>query len=844
MTSPQQSGMNLGNAYGQIVIDSSGVQRGVQEAQRIFNNGIQSMGRSIENFGTQIQNLGANLTLLTAPILGMGVAGVRTAATFEDAMAEIAARTGLTGEALDTIRDKALQMGADTKFSAQDAADGFLQLLASGSSVEEAMIQIEAVMMGAAAAGSDLGFTADGLTDIMAAMGLEASESVRVMDALIDASGSSSASFEDLIAGFSNVGPVARNFGLSVEDVAATLAVFSENGIKGSEAGTQLRSMLNNMTRDTEDVRGMWEQLGVSMFDAEGNARNLNDIIADLNVAMEGMSDQERTNAITTLAGTYGQMGLSALLATGGIDEMQAAMASQSDFADIATERMGTFNGAMDSLKGSIETLMITAFTPFIEMLTPLIQQVIGVVNAFTEWVAANQAVVQPILQVMAVLIPMGPALFAIGTAISAFGGILSTIGAALAFIVSPIGLIIAAVVALGAAWATNFMGIQETLQPIIDGIQAFASQVVTHINGIWTAFQEGGLSNAASYVYDNIITPLVNAVASVDWSAVGTSILNAIGTALQTLGTWATWAYDNILLPLWNNFTTAVQSIDWGQVGLAIINAVGTALQLAADFGVWIYDNILIPLVSNAQTAIESIDWFSVGSGIVNAIGSILKTTFDFVAWIIDSIFSPITSNTDAATGQVDWSGVGTSLLSAIGNFLRGAFDFIQWLMDNVLSPLILGAADAIGRLDWSSIGTNLMESIANALPNIVQWVHDNIIAPIQNALANFDPMGAINQGASNIQTFFNQVGGALGWAEGGIVGYAGGGMVEAIVGERGPERVTLPVGSQVHATSSGNTPSIGTLVIQANSEAQGAAGMRGALAEWDKVMNERNFQ
>lgn len=459
MTTPQggQGGFNLGNAYGKVLIDASQVQQGLSQAERQIQGFGQRMAGAFDGIGASMQGIGTQLTVATAPLAAMGAVGVRTAATFQDSMAEISARTGATGEALDAIRNKALQLGADTQFSAQQASEAFLQLLTSGSSVEEAMQQIDAVLAGAAASGSNLGFAADALTDVMAAFGLEASQSEAVMQTLIDATGSSSATFESLVQGFANVGPMARNMGLSVEDTAAVLAVFSENGIKGAEAGTQLRSMLNNMTRDTPKVTGMWEELGISMFDANGQARNLNDIISDLNRVLDGASDARRTEVITTLAGTFGQMGLSALLATGGIEDMVNVMSEQASMSELAEKRMATFNGQLTSLQGSIETLMISAFTPILEILTPVISKMIEAVNAVREWTIENPELTTKIIGFGAALVALGPILWTVGTALRGVGFIIGTLA-------NPIGIAIAATTALYVAFETNFLGIRDLI--------------------------------------------------------------------------------------------------------------------------------------------------------------------------------------------------------------------------------------------------------------------------------------------------------------------------------------------------------------------------------------------
>ncbi len=280
----------------------------------------------------------------------------------------------------------------------------------------------------------------------------------------------------------------------------------------------------------------------------------------------------------------------------------------------------------------------------------------------------------------------------------------------------------------------------------------------------------------------------------------------------------------------------TAIGNVDWGTVGTTLMTAIGTAIQTLGTWATWIYDNLLNPLLLNAKTAIESIDWGQVGYDIMMAIGAAIMAVVDFVTWIMDYLFTPMTENAEGAASGIDWGSVGTAILTAIASAIGAVINFISWFGETVLIPLIAGAITAISQVDWGGIGTSIMDAIRNTLPNIAQWVTDNVITPIRNALANFDPMGAINQGASNIGSFFGQVGSALGLAEGGVV--------NAVVGERGPERVALPVGSQVTPTSGSNMPSIGTMIIQANTEAGGAAAMRGALSEWDRVMSERNFQ
>ena len=318
---------NLGTAYGAIVISTEGIQNAVREAQGLLDGLVSGVGQSLTQFGDQVANIGQNLTLLTAPIAAFGVAGIRAASDFEGAMTEISARTGLVGEDLQQVSEFAQQMGADTIYSAQEAAEAMLGLLASGQSVEQAMATLPIVLQTAAASGGDLGRTAEGITAILAgfqlqvdrlspstraladelgvtndeliafqnggdpgdvdmtseaisrlaqSMGMTNAEfytylnwnedAATVSDTLARAAGASQASIQGLQDAFVNVGPVAAGYGFSVNQTAAALAVLSQNGIQGAEAGTALKSMLQNMVRPTDDVQGAWDALGTSLY--------------------------------------------------------------------------------------------------------------------------------------------------------------------------------------------------------------------------------------------------------------------------------------------------------------------------------------------------------------------------------------------------------------------------------------------------------------------------------------------------------------------------------------------------------------------------------------------------
>jgi len=263
----------------------------------------------------------------------------------------------------------------------------------------------------------------------MSAFGLSVKDANGVVQALASASGASSATMSDLIAGFANVGNIGKDFRLSVGDTATVLAIFAENGLKGAEAGTQLRSMLTNMSRTTSDVHEAWKSLGTSLYDATGTMRPLEDVIDDLNRAMEGMSDEDRNFYIQTLAGSFGKMGLSALLAAGGMDSMKKRMEEVPDAAIIAAGKMDTFSQKLESLKGSMEGAAIKIFTPLLDALKPIAEELTLTANSVGEWAEANPELAAGIVKLGAIILVGMPILNLFVSTLTSLGALISAGG-------------------------------------------------------------------------------------------------------------------------------------------------------------------------------------------------------------------------------------------------------------------------------------------------------------------------------------------------------------------------------------------------------------------------------
>jgi len=728
-------GVNLGSAYGQIIL-SDNVDEAVNRAQQAFDRGISSIGRSMQSLGDSMVGMGSRITALTAPIAAFGATGVNAAMRFENALVEIGARAQLAGAELELVRAKALEIGRDTQFSAGQGAEAFLQLLTSGQSVEEAFATIDSVILGAAASGEELGFVSDALTDIMAQFGLAADDASMILQTLTNAASASSASFSDLVAGFQNSGGTAAQAGMSVEQLAATLSVLSENGIKGSEAGTALRSTLNALQRDTEDVIATMDSLGISLFNAAGNARPIEDVFQDIQDATAGMTDEQRIAVFNNLADAYARQGLAALTSGDGIDEMMEAMRDGANVTDIAASRMDTFDGSVKSLMGSIETLQIEVLTPFMNnTLQPLVEQITGITNRVTEWAKQNPELANTIVMIGAGLVTLGPLLIAAGTAISAIGG-------ALAFVLSPLGLIVAAVAAVGLAIVTDFGGvrtwIQANLLPVLSQLgEWFTTSVLPQMSEAWRAFSGllasvweeigpalGQLANwfvvdgipLMQSTIEQIFIPALNLMIDILvglWDLVGPVLGNLLTWFVETGLPAATNFLNEIAIPAISSLISILSGL-WGEVQVPLTQFRDFVVGIFEEIIGWIEDTI--GKFNDAITAIQSGGGLNrTGQGNGGLFGSGLGPDFDPIGGIRDVFDSggQAAPNSIAHVGRGQMGREVFAVGDQGGTFYPDFMDNLTRMVANVVSSRELPAAGNLSENRLSQAGQQIIVNI-----------------------------------------------------------------------------------------------------------------------------------
>ena len=280
---------------------------------------IAAKGEKLKTVGENISNVGTRLLPVTGAVVGLGTAAVKVAADFDTAMSKVAAVSGATGEELDALRDKAREMGAKTKFSASEAAEAMNYMAMAGWKTEDMLSGIEGVMNLAAASGEDLATTSDIVTDALTAFGLTAADSGHFADILAAASSNANTNVSMMGETFKYCAPIAGALGFSAEDTAEAIGLMANAGIKGSQAGTALRTIMNNLSGDVTICGSAIGEVTVATTNADGSMRDLSDILADCRTAFSGLSESEKAAAAESLVGKNAMSGFLALMNAGGI---------------------------------------------------------------------------------------------------------------------------------------------------------------------------------------------------------------------------------------------------------------------------------------------------------------------------------------------------------------------------------------------------------------------------------------------------------------------------------------------------------------------------------------------
>lgn len=334
--------MSDGKVVIETDLDSSGVESGLSRLQGTVTKGIAAIG-----------------------IGKLFSEAVKTGMDFEAQMSRVKAISGATGEEFVKLKEQAKQLGADTAFSATEAAEGMENLASAGFSTSEIIAAMPGMLGLAASSGEDLASSADIAASTLRGFGLEASSAGHVADVLAKNAAATNAAVADTGEAMKYVAPVAKSMGIEFEETAAAIGIMADAGIKGSQAGTTLRGALSRIAKPTKAMQETMDSLGLSFYDSNGKMKSLADITEMLETKMSGLTDEQKNQALVTLFGQESLSGMMALMDRGSgevrklTDEYKNCDGSAKDMAKTMQDNL---SGAVEEFGGSVESLGIEIF--------------------------------------------------------------------------------------------------------------------------------------------------------------------------------------------------------------------------------------------------------------------------------------------------------------------------------------------------------------------------------------------------------------------------------------------------------------------------------------------------
>lgn len=392
-----------------VILDAevTGFQSKMVAAGRTAQTALKSATDAAENQRASFDKIGRAAGLMGAAAAAGFVAPVMAAAKFDTAMSKIQAATGATGAELDRLREAAMQAGADTSFSASEAAAGIENLAKAGVSTADIMSGGLTGALSLAAAGElDVADAAEITATALAQFGLAGSEAEHVADLLAAGAGKAQGDVSDMSAALNQAGLVANATGLSIEETTATLAAFANQGLIGSDAGTSLKTMLQSLTPTTVKAQSAMEMYGISAYDATGTFIGMEEWAGRLAKGLGHMSDEQRNATMKTVFGSDAVRAANAVYEEGanGIASWTGKVNDAGFAAQQAETKMDNLAGDLERLKGSLETALIGAGSGAQGPLREVVQILTEVVNLFSRLPAPVQGGVTALAGLAAVM--------------------------------------------------------------------------------------------------------------------------------------------------------------------------------------------------------------------------------------------------------------------------------------------------------------------------------------------------------------------------------------------------------------------------------------------------------
>ncbi len=425
--------VNIGSAVGYLTLDRSPFTAGLMSAGRdldTFLNRTKSGNERIQALGSTMTTVGSTVTkTFTVPLLGVGAAATMTAANFQEGMSKVQAISGATASDMELLSSKAKEMGAKTKFSANEASEALSYMAMAGWRTNDMLDGLEGIMDLAAASGENLGLVSDIVTDALTAFGLTAKDSGHFADVLASASSNANTNVSMLGESFKYVAPVAGALGYSVEDVGVALGLMANAGVKAGNAGTALRAALTNMAKPTDTMVEVMDKYKLSLTNTDGSMKSLSNLMDDFRVKLGGLDEATQANAASTLFGKEAMSGMLAIINASESDYTKLTNAinnADGTAKSMAATMQDNLKGSITKIKSALEGAAISIGERLVPMISNLADKVQDVVDWFN---SLDDATKDNIVRQGLFVAAAGPTLMILGKLTSGIGKGVFTVG-------------------------------------------------------------------------------------------------------------------------------------------------------------------------------------------------------------------------------------------------------------------------------------------------------------------------------------------------------------------------------------------------------------------------------
>lgn len=656
-------------------------------------------------FQTALGVVAANaITAATSKLSGFASSVVAAGMSFDATMSEVSAISGATDVELEALTALAQEMGATTKFTATEAAEGLTYMAMAGWDTQQQMEGLPGIMSLAAAGGASLAETSDIVTDALTAFGESAAESARLADIMAAASSNSNTNIHMLGETFKYVAPVAGSLGYSMEDTSVAIGLMANAGIKGSQAGTALRTILTNLTKPTDSMAAAMDDLGISITDASGNMKPMSQLTDELRTAFDGLSEAEQASYAATIAGKEGMSGLLAIVnaAPADYDKLTDAINNSTGAAQTMADTMlDNLPGQMTLLSSAFDGVKLSIYNNFLPALTMGASELGNFVGALGAAINGED----PSLMIADFVDGFGKALF---NGLSGLGDIIgkvtpvlvrSIVGLLPDLLHGLLGMVTSLVKGLAESLPGMLVSIVDAVLGIVDvitdpaNIEMMINAGLALLMGIVDAIPQIviTLTERLPQIIDGIIQSLLTAIPMLIQAAV--TLFHAIIDAIPLIIPPLLAAIPQVINTLIGYLTNPETITLLIEAALQLLFAIITAIPLLLESLIPVLPEILMTIIgylTNPETVLALLNaavtlFFALVNAVPKILGALIKSFGDLVGKLWESIktmFGKFAENFGTFITDI-FKGAINGMISFIENFLNTPIGLINGFID-----------------------------------------------------------------------------------------------------------------------------------------------------------------